>query len=218
MIDWYRIEGMRPARQPVGPDLLVALGQLARAAKIELGRFCVIEPAQAPCRVERCLAAPRLPSQMVESVLETKSRDRLANKRSGPLPAQSSVSGSTPSRSIIREQQGEGELVRLRLSEFMTCVYSIIGKASVACKLSSATKRQDHRPSRTPMINAHSLETNLRPMSSKKCVGADHFAVGRSRDGIPRLVANAALDKVDRAVHEQHVHAARMEGAGVDQS
>src|SRR3954452_12706389 len=46
----------------------------------------------------------------------------------------------------------------------------------------------------------------------------DHFAIVRSRDGIPCRNVHRALDETDRAVHEQHVHAARVVGTGRNHS
>src|SRR5205085_1133543 len=47
-------------------------------------------------------------------------------------------------------------------------------------------------------------------------VVTDRFAVVRGRDGIPGHVVHRVLDETDRAVHEQHVHAARVVGTGRD--
>src|SRR5579864_3474368 len=45
-------------------------------------------------------------------------------------------------------------------------------------------------------------------------LGRDQFTSVRSRDGIPCPIVHRALDETDRAVHEQHVHAARVVGTG----
>ena len=45
-------------------------------------------------------------------------------------------------------------------------------------------------------------------------VRTDHFAIVRSGDGIPGQVVHRVLDETDRAVHEQHVHAAWVVGTG----
>src|SRR6516165_336020 len=49
---------------------------------------------------------------------------------------------------------------------------------------------------------------------SEELIGADGLAAVGGGDGVPRDVVDGALDELDRAVAEQHVHPARVLRAG----